>query len=90
MAHKKAGGSAKNLTKRNPQFLGTKLYGGETARFGNIIVRQRGSKIIAGRNTDMGKDHTIFALKDGVVSFKDKRKTRYDGRTVSRKIVEVV
>lgn len=90
MAHKKAGGSAKNLTKRNPQFLGTKLYGGEAARIGNIIVRQRGSKIIAGRNTGMGKDHTIFSLKDGIVSFKDKRKTRYDGRIVSRKVVEVL
>lgn len=90
MAHKKAGGSAKNLTKRNPQFLGTKLYGGETARIGNIIVRQRGSRILAGRNTDMGKDHTIFAMKDGLVTFKNKRKIRYDGRIVSRKIVEVI
>ncbi|MDP3661589.1 MAG: 50S ribosomal protein L27 [bacterium] len=90
MAHKKAGGSAKNLTKRNPQFLGTKLYGGETARIGNIIVRQRGTKIIPGKNTGLGKDHTIFALKDGVVTFKDKRKTRYDGRIVSRKMVEVI
>lgn len=57
---------------------------------GNIIVRQRGSKIIAGRNTGMGKDHTIFALKDGIVTFKDKRKTRYDGRAVSRKVAEVI
>lgn len=90
MAHKKAGGSAKNLTKRNPQFLGIKLYGGETARGGNIIVRQRGSKITAGRNTDIGKDHTIFAVKDGIVTYKNKRRTRYDGRIVLRKVVEVL
>ena len=90
MAHKKAGGSAKNLTKRNPQFLGIKLYGGEAARPGNVIVRQRGTKFLAGAHTEMGKDHTIFAVKEGTVSYKDKRKIRYDGSNVTRKVVSVV
>ncbi len=89
MAHKKAGGSAKNLTKRNPQFLGIKLYGGEAARSGNVIVRQRGTKFISGAKTQMGKDHTIFAVAEGKVAYRTIRKTRYDGRTVMRKVVEV-
>jgi large subunit ribosomal protein L27 len=89
MAHRKAGGTAKNLTKSNPQYLGVKLYGGESARAGMVIVRQRGTKIMAGKNVGTGKDHTLFALKEGKVSFSDKRKTRYDGRIITRKIAEV-
>jgi large subunit ribosomal protein L27 len=89
MASKKAGGTAKNLTDSNPQYLGIKLYAGEVARPGSIIVRQRGTRFMAGKNTEMGKDHTIFAVKDGKVSFKDKRKVHFDGKTVVRKLVEV-
>jgi large subunit ribosomal protein L27 len=89
MASKKAGGTAKNLTDSNPKFLGVKLYAGEVARPGSIIVRQRGTKFIAGKNTQMGKDHTIFAVKDGKVAFKDKRKKHFDGKTVTRKVVDV-
>lgn len=89
MAHKKAGGTAKNLTGSRPKFLGVKLYAGEKAEIGNVIIRQRGTKFIAGRNVGVGKDHTLFALADGRVSFSDKRKTRYDGRMVSRKMVSV-
>ena len=89
MAHKKAGGTAKNLTGSQPKYLGVKLYAGERARTGNIIIRQRGTKFLAGRNVGIGKDHTLFALADGVVSFKDKRKVRYDGRMKIRKLVEV-
>lgn len=89
MASKKAGGTAKNLTDSNPKFLGVKLYAGETARPGSIIVRQRGTKFIAGKNTEMGKDHTIYAVKEGKVSFKDKRKTHFDGKAVTRKMVDV-
>ena len=69
MAHRKAGGSAKNLRDSNPQFLGIKLYAGEKANVGNIIVRQRGSRILPGTNVLMGKDHTLFALIDGQVQF---------------------
>ena len=90
MASKKAGGSAKNLTDSKPKFLGVKLYSGEIASPGAIIVRQRGTKIIAGNNVGMGKDHTLFALTKGKVQFKNKRKKNYDGKVVTRKVVEVV
>lgn len=90
MAHKKAGGTAKNLTGSSPHYLGVKLYAGEKARTGNIIVRQRGTKFLAGKNVLIGKDHTLFAAKGGVVSFRDRRKVRYDGRIFTRKEVSVV
>ncbi len=89
MAHRKAGGTAKNLTGSNPQYLGVKLYAGEKARTGNIIIRQRGTAFVAGKNVQIGKDHTLFAGKDGIVSFKNIRKGGYDGRVVNRKMVEV-
>lgn len=90
MAHKKAGGSSKNLTTQQPKYLGTKLYGGEKAKAGNIIIRQRGSVIVAGENVKMGKDHTLFALKDGIVTFGTKRKTRFNGKKTTKKKVSVV
>lgn len=87
MAHRKAGGTAKNLRDSNPKYLGTKLYDGEVARSGNIVVRQRGTKIVAGSGMSTGKDHTIFAKKDGVVKFGTKRKLGFNGRV---KIVRTV
>lgn len=89
MAKKKAGGTAKNLTDSNPKFLGVKLATGQAAMPGSVIVRQRGTRYMAGKNVGLGKDHTLFSLVSGVVSFKDKRKTRFDGSTVTRKIVDV-
>ena len=89
MATKKAAGSAKNLTDSNPQYLGVKLYAGEKAKRGAIIIRQRGTKFMPGKNVKIGKDHTLYASTEGIVSFKDKRKTRYDGSMVKRKVVEV-
>ena len=80
MAHRKAGGTAKNLRDSNPKYLGTKLHDGEIARAGNIIVRQRGTKIMAGKNTSLGKDHTIFAKTEGKVKFSTKRKLGFNGR----------
>jgi large subunit ribosomal protein L27 len=77
MAHKKAGGSSRNGRDSAGRRLGVKKYGGEAVVPGNIIVRQRGTKIIPGRNVGLGKDHTIFALVEGNVSFrsvKDDRK----------------
>lgn len=74
MAHKKAAGSTNNGRDSNPKFLGVKLYGGQAAVAGNILVRQRGTKFHAGDNVGMGKDHTLFALKDGVVKFVKKGK----------------
>ncbi len=89
MATKKAAGSAKNLTDSNPKYLGVKLYAGETAGVGSIIIRQRGTKILAGKNVGIGKDHTLFALKAGKVAFGDKRKQNFDGTKSVRKIVSV-
>ena len=90
MAHRKAGGTAKNLRDSNPQYLGTKLYDGEKARAGAIIVRQRGTVIMAGKNVGLGKDHTLYALTDGVVSFGTARKLRFNGRTSVKKNVSVI
>lgn len=68
-ATKKGGGSSKNGRDSNAQRLGVKASGGETVTAGSIIVRQRGTKILAGNNVGIGKDHTLFALADGTVSF---------------------
>ncbi|MDO8594629.1 MAG: 50S ribosomal protein L27 [bacterium] len=89
MAHKKAGGTAKNLTGSNPQYLGVKLHAGQKAKTGNIIIRQRGTVFMAGKNVSVAKDHTLFADRDGIVSFKSKRKTNYDGSVITRKQVNV-
>ena len=89
MAHRKAGGTAKNLRDSNPKYLGIKLADGQMAHPGTIIVRQRGTPIMAGNNVSMGKDHTLFALKDGVVKFGSKRKTSFNGKTSVKKTVSV-
>jgi large subunit ribosomal protein L27 len=70
MAHKKGAGSTKNGRDSNPKYLGIKAFGGEYVRAGSIIVRQRGTLYKAGKNVGIGKDHTIYALKDGHVVFK--------------------
>ena len=90
MAHRKAGGTAKNLRDSNPKYLGTKLADGQKAQPGSIIIRQRGTAIMAGTNVGVGKDHTIFALKAGTVKFGSKRKTSFNGKTVVKKVVNVV
>ncbi|MBP7006717.1 MAG: 50S ribosomal protein L27 [Candidatus Pacebacteria bacterium] len=90
MAHRKAGGTAKNLRDSNPKYLGTKLANGERAQAGSVIVRQRGTKILAGVNVGLGKDHTLFALKPGVVKFGEKRKTSFNGKTQVKKTVSVI
>ncbi len=71
MAHKKAGGSSRNGRDSNPKYLGVKLFGGQSATAGNIIVRQRGTKWHPGSGVGIGKDHTLFALVDGHVTFRD-------------------
>lgn len=90
MAHRKAGGSAKNLTDSNPKYLGTKLYDGQTAKAGSVIVRQRGTKILPGNNVGLGKDHTLFALKPGTVKFGSKRKVNFNRTSGVKKIVSVI
>jgi len=89
MAHKKAAGSTKNLRDSNPKYLGVKLGDGQSVKTGNIIVRQRGTKILPGKNVLMGKDHTLFAAKDGSVKFGTKRKTHFDGKINRLRIVHV-
>jgi large subunit ribosomal protein L27 len=72
MAHKKAGGSSRNGRDSQAKRLGVKVYGGEAIRAGGIIVRQRGTQIHPGVNVGVGKDHTLFALVDGTVTFATK------------------
>ncbi len=76
MAHKKGAGSSRNGRESESKRLGVKIYGGQKAIAGNIIVRQRGTKHHPGENVGIGKDHTLFALTDGTVNFKKGRKNR--------------
>jgi large subunit ribosomal protein L27 len=76
MAHKKGVGSSKNGRESESKRLGVKIYGGQFAKAGNILIRQRGTTHNPGENVGMGKDHTLFALIDGTVVFKKKMKNR--------------
>lgn len=76
MAHKKAAGSTRNGRDSNPKMLGVKIFGGQQVVAGNIIVRQRGTEFHAGEGVGMGRDHTLFALTDGVVKFERLGKDR--------------
>jgi large subunit ribosomal protein L27 len=89
MAHKKAGGSAKNLRDSNPKYRGLKLFGGQPVKAGNIILRQCGSKYECGKHTYLGNDFSIHAEVDGVVSFKTKKFVRFDGRRYIKTVVQV-
>ncbi len=76
MAHKKASGSSNNGRESESKRLGVKIYGGQTAIAGNIIVRQRGTTHNPGLNVGMGKDHTLFAMTDGTVEFRKRRNNK--------------
>jgi large subunit ribosomal protein L27 len=76
MAHKKGAGSSKNGRESHSKRLGVKIFGGQAAIAGNILVRQRGTKHHPGENVGLGKDHTLFALADGIVTFKRKANDR--------------
>jgi large subunit ribosomal protein L27 len=76
MAHKKGVGSSKNGRESESKRLGVKIFGGQAAKAGNIIIRQRGTQHHPGENVGMGKDHTLFALVDGTVTFRKKRNDR--------------
>ena len=76
MAHKKGAGSSRNGRESESKRLGVKLYGGQSAKAGNIIVRQRGTKHHAGNNVGMGKDHTLFALVNGTIKFNKSKNQR--------------
>lgn len=90
MAHKKAGGSTKNIGDSKPKYLGVKLVDGQVAKSGSIIIRQRGTRYLPGKNVGLGKDHTIYALKEGLVKFGTKRKQTYTGKTKRSPLVSVV
>ncbi|MBU0750469.1 50S ribosomal protein L27 [Patescibacteria group bacterium] len=90
MSSTKAGGSSKNGRDSNPKYLGVKLADGQAARPGMVIVRQRGTKIDAGLNVKVGRDHTLFSMAEGKVAFRTKRKTGFDGQTFRKKVVDVL
>lgn len=87
MAHTKQKGSSKNARESASQRLGVKLFGGQIARPGNIIIRQRGTKYLPGIGVRIGGDDTIYAIKEGKINFKTKKITKFDG---SKKIVSKV
>ena len=90
MATKKAAGTAKNLRDSQPKMLGVKRADGQTVKPGDIIVRQRGTKIEGGKGVMIGKDHTIFALKEGTIKFGTKRKVNFNRSSSVKKIVHVI
>ena len=90
MSKKKSGGSARSLRDSNAQYLGTKLYDGQGAQAGSIIVRQRGTKILPGQNVRMGKDHTLYATTAGKIKFGSKRVKHFDGSILRKKTVNVI
>ncbi len=90
MAHKKAAGQTKNGRDSNPKHLGVKINHGQNAMTGQIILRQRGTSCLPGKNVGVGKDYTLFALKDGTVQFGSKRKTGFNNDILRKKIVHVI
>lgn len=89
MAHKKSAGTTKNGRDSNSQRLGIKVNNGQTAKAGAIIVRQRGTNTMPGQNVGMGRDHTLYALKDGTIEFSMKRKVHFDNTVIKKKVVHV-
>ena len=90
MAHKKSAGTTKNGRDSNPKYLGIKVTPGDLAQVGSVLVRQRGSDFLPGRGVSMGRDHTLFAIKDGKVSIGYKRKIHYDNTVKTKKVVSVL
>ncbi len=90
MAHKKSAGKTKNGRDSNPKYLGVKLSPGSSAKTGSIIVRQRGTDTLPGKNVGMGKDYTLFSLIDGIVSLTYKRKVHFDNSIKSKKVMHVL
>ncbi|KKU11611.1 MAG: 50S ribosomal protein L27 [Parcubacteria group bacterium GW2011_GWB1_45_7] len=90
MAHRKAGGSTKNLRDSKSKRLGVKRGDGQKVGAGEVLIRQRGTKFIAGKNVRRASDDTLYAAKDGVVKFSTKTKTRFDGNHRRTKAVEVI
>jgi large subunit ribosomal protein L27 len=89
MAHTKSGGTTKNVRDSQPKYLGVKLYAGEKAKPGSILVRQRGTKILPGKNVLIGKDDTLYSKINGIVKFSAKRKINFDGKKKVLPLVSV-
>jgi large subunit ribosomal protein L27 len=90
MAHKKSAGTTRNGRDSNPKYLGIKVTPGATAQVGSVLVRQRGSDVLPGKNVSIGKDHTLFALKDGLVTIGYKRQRHFDNSIIKKKIMHVL
>ncbi|MSR89725.1 50S ribosomal protein L27 [Patescibacteria group bacterium] len=90
MSHTKAGGSSRNGRDSQSKRLGVKRSGGQAVQVGDIIIRQRGSKFIAGSHVGIGKDHTLFALQPGLVEFKTIQKQAFTGTKQRKSLVSVV
>ncbi|HBD24878.1 MAG: 50S ribosomal protein L27 [Candidatus Zambryskibacteria bacterium RIFOXYD1_FULL_40_13] len=90
MAHKKSAGTTKNGRDSNPKYLGVKITEGDKAQTGSVIIRQRGTDILPGKNVGMGKDHTLFALTEGTVKFGTKRKMHFDNKVMVKKVVHII
>lgn len=90
MATKKAGGTAKNLRDSQPKYLGVKRADGTFVNASEVIVRQRGTKVLPGKNVSVGKDHTLFAKVSGIVSFTTTKKKGFDGKPMIKKVASVV
>ena len=89
MATTKSAGSSKNVHDSQPKYLGVKLFAGQTAKAGQILIRQRGTKFLPGKNVGVGKDHTLFALRQGIVSFTTKRKKGFDNSQRIAKVIHI-
>ncbi len=90
MAHKKSAGASKNGRDSGPKYLGLKVIPGQKTTVGAVLVRQRGTDILPGKNVSLGRDHTIFATKDGVVALSYKRKTHFDNTVIKKKVLSVL
>ena len=90
MAHKKSAGTTKNGRDSNPKYLGIKVSSGSSAQAGSVLVRQRGSDVLPGKNVSMGRDHTLFALMAGKVALSYKRKLHFDNKVIKKKVLHVV
>ena len=89
MATTKSSGTTKLGRDSRPKYLGVKIYGGQKAKAGSIIVRQRGTTFLPGKNVSIGKDNTLFALKPGVVRFSTTNKIKFDGNKRKAKVVNI-
>ncbi len=89
MATTKSAGTVKTGRDSKPKYLGVKIFGGQTVKIGDIIIRQRGSKFLPGKNVKKGRDDTLYSLKEGVVKFLTRRKIGYDGNQRRAKVVNV-